>query len=76
VHKGPANLLEQLNDAFSIDDLLKVRNKGTSPDQVEKATNLVSQWKKRGFIEYVVNADGTKDYKKTETYLASRQSAA
>ena len=74
--RGPENLLDKLNDVFTLDDLVRVRNKGYDDDQVEKAANLASQWKRRGLIDYVVRPDGTKDYKKSEAYLATLNRAA
>ena len=74
--RGPENLLDQLNDVFTMEELLRVRNKGTDREEMEKAANLLSKWKGRGWIEYVIKEDGSKTYKKTETYLTSMKSAA
>ncbi len=75
-HHGPNNLLEQLNDEFTLDDLIHVRNKGNSKEERDKAINLASQWKGRGWIEYTKADDGTKVYKKTAGCLTSMKSVA
>jgi hypothetical protein len=58
-HRGPRNLLEQIpadkNGVFTYRDAISARLKNSKDEA--GTSNMLSQWKSRGYIEYL--ADGT-----------------
>jgi len=53
--RGPRNMLEQLPRQFTLQDAIRVRLQNAMKE--EGTGNMLSQWKRRGYIEQL--ADGS-----------------
>ena len=74
---GPSNLLQKLNDTFTRDEVRLIReihNQKKDDDNGKGVVNLISQWRRRGWVEVV---EGKKDvWYKTQKYFDSIGTAA
>lgn len=74
---GPSNLLQKLNDTFTRNEVRLIReihNQKKDDDNGKGVVNLISQWRRRGWVEAV---EGKKDaWYKTQKYFDSIGTAA
>ena len=48
--RGPRNLLNALPEEFTLEDAIRVRQRGGKDSDVQKCRNMITQWMSRGYI--------------------------